>query len=327
MRVIRSATLRPLAGRKIAVLGYGSQGRAQALNLRDAGFVPVIGLPTRSASRRKARADRLTVLTPAEAVAKSDIVFVLAPDHVHGVLFDAEIAPRLYAGQTLVFAHASSVHFGVLRPPVFVDVILVAPLGPGKRLRELRGRADGVPCFWAVDQNPSRGAQQTALALARAIGCLPAGAIQTTFADEAVGDLFGEQAVLCGGLGELLTAGVGTLVRHGLSPQAAYLECVYQIDLIVDLIKSEGLAGMYDLISPTAAYGAKVAGPKVIGVEARRAMERLYADIASGKFFKDWVKHNSPRKSRARLTPNVPPAFARGERDTRRLLDLPQKNR
>lgn len=320
MRVFRSAKLRPLAGRTFAVLGYGSQGRAQALNLRDAGFVPAIGLPPKSASRRAARAERFTIITPAEAVAQSDIIFVLAPDHLHGALFTAEIAPQLRPGVTLVFAHASSVHFGVVRPPKFVDVILVAPLGPGKRLRELRGQSDGVPCFWAISQNPSRSARATALALARAIGCIPAGAIQTTFAAEAVGDLFGEQAVLCGGLGELLKAGVSTLVRHGLSPQAAYLECVYQLDLIVDLIKSEGLTGMYDLISPTAAYGAKLAGPKVIGAESRRAMDRLYDDIASGKFFRDWVRRGSTRKKGSRIAPQVPPAFVRGELETRKLL-------
>jgi ketol-acid reductoisomerase len=315
MRVNRTASLQPLTSKKIAILGYGSQGRAQALNLRDAGFTPVIGLPPRSTSRRVARADHLQVVVPSKAVANSDVILVLAPDHLHGVLYKTDIEPNLHPGLTLAFAHASSVHFGLVKPPGFVDVILVAPLGPGKRLRELRGRSDGVPCFWAVHQCASRRARRMALALAHGIGCLPAGAIETTFADEAVGDLFGEQAVLCGGLGQLLEAGVSTLVRHGLNPDDAYLECVYQLDLIVDLIKTEGLAGMYRLISPTASYGARMAGPRIIGKEARRAMDRLYNEIASGKFFSNWAKHGSVSKSRREIAPPVSAVFARGERE------------
>ena len=320
MHVIRSASLRPLTGKSIAILGYGSQGRAQALNLRDAGFVPVVGLPPRSASRRVAGRDHFQAVAPMRAVASSDVIFVLAPDHLHGVVYETDIRANLRPGQTLVFAHASSVHFGLVQPPKFVDVLLVAPLGPGKRLRELRGRPDGVPCFWAIHQEVSRQARAVALALARGIGCIPAGAIQTTFADEAIGDLFGEQTVLCGGLGELLQAGVTTLIRRGLKPHAAYLECVYQLDLIVDLIKSEGLAGMYQSISPTASFGAKKAGPMIIGPEARRAMDRLYGEIASGKFFRDWVKHGSVVRSRRRIAPEVPVAFQRGERDVLKSL-------
>src|SRR3990172_5281670 len=228
MRVVHSASLRPLTGKRITILGYGSQGAAQALNLRDAGFVATIGLPEKSGTRRIARRDGFKVVIPSRGVAAADIVFVLTPDHLHGLIYDTGIKPNLRPGQTFVFAHASSVHFGLVKPPGLVDVILVAPLGPGKRLRELRGRSDGVPCFWAVHQDASHRARRMALALAHGIGCLPAGAIETTFADEAVGDLFGEQAVLCGGLGRLLEAGVSTLVRHGLSPDDAYLECVYQ---------------------------------------------------------------------------------------------------
>ncbi|MEW5873990.1 MAG: ketol-acid reductoisomerase [Candidatus Zixiibacteriota bacterium] len=320
MRVIRSASLQPLKNRRIAVLGYGSQGRAQALNLRDAGFELLIGLPVRSGSRTKARRDRMRVVSPAEAVQQSNIIFVLAPDHRHGIVFHAEIEPNLRPGQMLVFAHASSVHFGIVAPPPYVDTILIAPLGPGQRLRELAGRSDGVACFFAIHQDPSRTSRRTGLALARAVGCIPAGAIVTTFADEAIGDLFGEQAVLCGGLGELLQAGVETLIRHGLSPENAYLECVYQLDLIVDLIKQHGLPGMYERISPTAAYGARVAGPRVIPEASRKAMDALYKSIASGEFFRAWVRTGSGKRAKRTMYPTVSMKFRNAESRVLKVL-------
>jgi ketol-acid reductoisomerase len=220
----------------------------------------------------------------------------------------------------LVFAHASSVHFGTVCPPATVDVVLIAPLGPGQRLRELAGQKDGVACFFAIHQDASRSARPLGLALARAIGCIPAGAIDTTFADEAVGDLFGEQAVLCGGLGNLLMAGVETLTRHGLSPENAYLECVYQLGLIVDLIKQHGLAGMYERISPTAAYGARVAGRQIIARESRAAMERLYRDVASGTFFRRWVKQGVRTNTRKAIVPPIPAEFSRAERTVLKSL-------
>lgn len=313
MKIIRTASLAPLKGRTIAILGYGSQGRTQALNLRDAGLTATIGLPGRSRSRRTATADGFTVTTPAKAAA-ADVIFFLVPDHLHGTVFDHDIRDHLRAGQLLVFAHASSVHFDLVTPPPFVDVVLVAPLGPGKPLRELNAQPDGVPCFFAIEQDASGDARKIGLALAHAIGCIPAGAIETTFAEEAVGDLFGEQAVLCGGLGELLRAGVETLIKRGLTPHNAYLECVYQIDLIVDLIKSEGLAGMYRLISPTAAYGAREAGPAVISPGSRKAMERLYDDIESGRFFRNWVKQGKRGFPRKQIEPPVSRAFTNAER-------------
>ena len=319
MKIIRTASLQPLKNRRIAILGYGSQGRAQALNLREAGFEATLGLPARSRSQRQSKADGFTVTTPAKA-ADADILLFLIPDHVHGTVFETEVRAHLRPKQMLVFAHASSVHFGLLVPPPFVDVILIAPMGPGKRLRELNAQTDGVPCFFAVEQDASHSARKIGLALARAIGCLPAGAIETTFAEEAVGDLFGEQAVLCGGLGELLKAGVETLIARGLTPHNAYLECVYQIDLIVDLIKSEGLAGMYRLISPTAAYGAREAGPAVISPGSRRAMERLFNEIESGRFFKDWTKQGAHRLPRHLIEPPVSAAFTNAERQVLRAL-------
>ena len=290
MRVIRTSSLSPLRSKSIAVIGYGSQGRAQALNLRDAGYGPIVGLPAGSRTRARARRDGLRVRTPSVATREADIVFVLAPDHLHGQIYENEIAPSLSSGKMLVFAHGSSIHFGLIKPTRDVDVILLAPLGPGKRLRELRGTREGIACFFAIHQSTSKRTRTTALALAKAIGCLPAGAIETTFAEEAVGDLFGEQAVLCGGLSALLQAGVETLVRHGATPTNAYLECVYQLDLIVDLIKSEGLRGMFKQISPTAAYGATKAGPRIISASSRKAMDSLYSEIDSGKFIRRWIR-------------------------------------
>jgi ketol-acid reductoisomerase len=253
-------------------------------------------------------------------VAQADIIFVLAPDHLHASVFRADIESNLGEHRMLVFAHASSVHFGMVKPPPFVDVVLVAPLGPGKRLRELHGRADGVPCFFAIHQNPSQRARPLGLAVARAIGCIPAGAIETTFAEEAVGDLFGEQAVLCGGLGELLTAGVETLIARGLTPHNAYLECVYQLDLIVDLIKSEGLAGMYRRISPTASYGARQAGPRVISETSRRAMTKLFKEIESGAFFEAWTRKGQRNPSRDHIDPPVSRSFREAEREVLKAL-------
>lgn len=313
MKITRTASLEPLKGRSIAILGYGSQGRAQALNLRDAGFESIIALPSRSRSKRTATADGFTVTTPAKT-ADADILFFLIPDHIHATVFEYDIREHLHPKQMLVFAHASSVHFNLVKPPPFIDVVLIAPLGPGKRLRELNAQPDGIPCFFAIAQDASGKARKIGMALARAIGCIPAGAIETTFAEEAVGDLFGEQAVLCGGLGELLKAGVETLIKRGLAPHNAYLECVYQLDLIVDLIKSEGLAGMYRLISPTAAYGAREAGPAVISAGSRRAMERLYDDIESGRFFKNWSKQGARNLPRDKIAPPVSRAFTGAER-------------
>lgn len=289
MRVIRTSSLRPLRGKTIGIIGYGSQGRAQALNLRDAGIAPIIGLPARSRSRAVARRDGMVVKTVANVTRLCDVLFMLAPDHLHGIIYVQAIEPHLREGQMLVFAHASSVHFGLVKPIDNVDVILIAPLGPGKRLRELYGMREGVACFFALHQNATKGARAIGLALAKAIGCIPAGAIETTFEEEAVGDLFGEQAVLCGGVPSLLQAGVDTLVRHGASPARAYLECVYQLDLIVDLLKADGIRGMYAQISPTAAYGAMSAGPKIISPDVRKAMDEIHRNIVSGSFMRRWV--------------------------------------
>lgn len=321
MRITRTSTLRPLRGKTIGIIGYGSQGRAQALNLRDAGIIPWIGLPSSSRSRAIARRDGFSVMTVAQLIKTVDILFLLAPDHLHGAIYDREMAPYLRTGQMLVFAHASSVHFGLVRPPRGIDVVLVAPLGPGKRLRELRGSKEGVACFVAIQQGATKRARPIALALAKGIGCIPAGAIETTFAEEAVGDLFGEQAVLCGGVPALLQAGVETLVRHGADPARAYLECVYQLDLIVDLLKTDGIRGMYAQISPTAAFGARVAGPRIVTPAVRRAMDGIFRDIDSGGFMRQWVK-SAQHESRAE---RVSTSYLKGEREVLSALAASRK--
>lgn len=321
MRITRTSTLRPLRDKTVGIIGYGSQGRAQALNMRDAGIEPRIGLPGRSRSRSIARRDGLTVMSTGLLTQTSDILFVLAPDHLHGTIYDCDIAPHLRSGQLLVFAHASSIHFGLVKPPRDVDVVLVAPLGPGKRLRELRGLSSGVACFIAIHQNATKQARPVALALAKGIGCIAAGAIETTFAEEAVGDLFGEQAVLCGGVPALLQAGVETLVRHGADPARAYLECVYQLDLIVDLIKTDGIRGMFEQISPTAAFGAKAAGPLIVTSAVHRAMDRIHMNIVSGSFMRQWVK-SAKHEVRAG---KISASYLKGEREVLSVLSPSSK--
>ena len=322
MRVIRTSSLRPLRGKTIGIIGYGSQGRAQALNLHDAGFTPTIGLPTNSRSRIVARRDGMRIKTTTDVTRTSDVLFILAPDHQHGSIYAQQIKPHLRKGQTLVFAHASSVHFGLVKPIRDVDVVLIAPLGPGKRLRELRGMREGVACFFAVHQNATKSARPVGLALAKAIGCIPAGLIETTFAEEAVGDLFGEQAALCGGVPALLQAAVDTLVRHGANPARAYLECVYQLDLIVDLLKIDGVQGMYEQISPTAAFGAKVAGPKIISPAVRGTLDAIYRDIGSGSFMRRWVRS----AGRTSIAPRIPTSYLKGESEVISSL-MPKRKR
>ena len=229
---------------KIAVIGYGSQGKAQALNLRDSGFMPIIGLPSKSRSRKIAQKDGFTVTTPTKAVKNSDLISILIPDHKHKELFENELVGAIKKGQIFIFAHSFSVHFKLVKPPENVDFVLVAPHSPGVRLREKYLSGDGVLSFIGRTETSSKNSLNIAAAYAKAIGCANKGAIVATFAEEAIGDIFGEQAVLCGGLSALLKAGFDTLINAGLPPHNAYIECVYQLDLIVDLIKKYGIAGM-----------------------------------------------------------------------------------
>lgn len=278
-----------LKNRKLAVIGYGSQGRAQALNLRDSGLTPVIGLQTKSKSRPQARRDGFTVITPAKAVQNAEIIVVLVPDHKHKELFERDLQGAIYPGRTFIFAHALSVHFGLVRQPENIDFLLVAPHGPGIRVREKYLAGEGVTAFIGRTDKSSKGCLKLAASYAVAMGCDKAGMIETSFHDEAVGDIFGEQAVLCGGLAGLLKSGFDTLVHAGLPPENAYLECVYQLDLIVDLIKKYGIGGMYDRISVTAALGSMKAESKIINRQSRKAMKAMLKNIESGKFANDLI--------------------------------------
>ncbi len=285
----KQADLRHLRNKTIAVLGYGNQGRAQALNLRDSGLDVVIGLPGKDRSIRQARQDGFRVWPMGRAVQAANIVSVLTPDHVHGEVFKRHIQPNLLPGKTMLFACGLSIHFGLVVPPEFVDVVMVAPHAPGEIMRNLFEHGKGVPCFVAVWRDASGTAKKTALAYAKAIGCTRAGAFETTFELEAVGDLFGEQAVLCGGVPELVRAGFETLTEAGFPPENAYLECLHQLDFIVDAIKKYGIAGMYDRISQVAEYGSYVSGSKIVDKQVKRRMAGLLKEIKSGAFLEGWI--------------------------------------
>lgn len=283
----KDAHLRHLKGKRIAIIGYGSQGRAQALSLRDSGIDVVIGLHQKSKKRRIARRDGFRVYSTEKAAELGDVIVLLAPDHLHQRIFATQIKDYLRPRKALIFAHAFSVHFKLVVPPKSVDVILVAPHGPGELTKERFVAKKGITSFIAIHQDYSRKAGKIALAYTKAIGATRGGAMLTTFRDEAIGDLFGEQAVLCGGLAELLKSGFETLVEDGLSPENAYLECVHQIDLIVELIKKHGIAGMFDRISQIAEFGSYLSGPKVIN---KSQMKRILEQVKNGTFTRKWIK-------------------------------------
>lgn len=287
---IRQINLTILKGKKIAILGYGSQGRAQALNLRDSGFTPIIGLPASSHSRRKAKADKFRVETPFDVVKDADLIAVLASDQVHGELFAKQIRKAIHPGQIFIFAHALSVHFKLVKQPKEVDFVLVAPHAPGLRMRERFLQGGSVSAFIGKTDKSSQQSMRFAAAYAKAIGCNHRALVISSFADEAIGDIFGEQAVLCGGLAGLIKAGYKTLVKSGIPPHNAYLECIYQLDLIVDLIKRYGISGMYERISFTARYGGRRAENKIINAQSKRAMSELLKDIKSGIFVKKLLR-------------------------------------
>ncbi|MGB2697198.1 MAG: ketol-acid reductoisomerase [Candidatus Zixiibacteriota bacterium] len=283
----KDANLRYFKGKKIAIIGYGSQGQAQALNLRDSGMDVLIGLHQKSKRKAKAKRDGFTVYPTEKAAEMGNLIAILAPDHLHKDIFDNQIKDHLKPEDALIFAHAFSIHFDLVIPPKFVDVILVAPHGPGELIRQRFLDKKGITSFIAVQKDYSKKAKKIALAYAKAIGATRGGAMLTTFRDEAIGDLFGEQAVLCGGLAELLKSGFETLVEDGLPPENAYLECVHQIDLIVELIKKYGIAGMYNRISQIAEYGSYVSGKKVINKDH---MKKILAQVKNGTFTKKWLK-------------------------------------
>jgi ketol-acid reductoisomerase len=283
------ATLEPLKGKKIAVIGYGSQGHAHALNLRDSGMDVRVGLRPDSASRQKAEKAGLRVVDAATAAREADIVMMLTPDEMGAEIYESEIAPGLKGGKYLAFGHGFNIHFKKITPPRDVNVFMVAPKGPGHLVRSQYEKGQGVPCLLAVAADPSGDTAKVGLAYAKAIGGTRAGVIETTFKDETETDLFGEQAVLCGGLTELIRAGYETLVEAGYPPEMAYFECLHEVKLIVDLIYEGGIANMRYSISNTAEYGDMTRGKRVIGTEARQAMKALLKDIQSGAFADEWI--------------------------------------
>ena len=285
----QDADLTPLRGRKIAVIGYGSQGHAHAQNLRDSGMDVRVGLRADSASRPKAEQAGLCVVDTATAAREADIVMILVPDEQGGEIYEGEIAPGLAPGKYLAFGHGFNIHYEKIVPPAGVNVFMVAPKGPGHLVRSEYQKGRGVPCLLAVAQDPSGDTKQIGLAYAKAIGGTRAGVLETTFKEETETDLFGEQSVLCGGLTELIRAGYETLVEAGYSPEMAYFECLHEVKLIVDLIYEGGIANMRYSISNTAEYGDMTRGRRVIGEETRRAMKAILADIQSGKFADEWI--------------------------------------
>jgi ketol-acid reductoisomerase len=292
------ADLRNLEGKTVSIIGYGSQGHAHALNLRDSGVSVIVGLRPDSVSVAKAREQELTVLPPAEAAAKGDIVMVLVPDELQGDLFREEIAPGLVPGNAIMFAHGFSIHFGQVLPPAGVDCFMVAPKGPGHLVRRQYEEGKGVPGLVAVAQDATGNARDLALAYAKGIGCARAGVIETTFAEETETDLFGEQVVLCGGLTELVRAGYETLVEAGYNPEMAYFECLHELKLIVDLMYEKGISGMRYSISNTAEYGDITRGPRIITDETRAEMKKILAEIQTGAFASEWLSENNVGKPR-----------------------------
>ncbi|HIW62887.1 MAG TPA: ketol-acid reductoisomerase [Candidatus Stackebrandtia excrementipullorum] len=290
------ADLAVLGDRKVAVLGYGSQGHAHALSLRDSGVDVRVGLPEGSKSRAKAAEEGLRVVTPAEAASEADVIMVLIPDTVQAQVYETDIAPNLSSGDVLMFGHGFNIRYNLIKAPGDVDVAMVAPKGPGHVVRRQFAEGKGVPCLVAVDQDASGKALPIALAYAKAIGGTRAGVLKTTFTEETETDLFGEQAVLCGGVAELIRAGFDTLVDAGYAPEAAYFEVLHELKLIVDMINEGGLSNMWYSVSDTAEYGGVTRGPRIITDETRAEMRRVLGEIQDGSFAKEWVEESKTYK-------------------------------
>ena len=288
----KDVTSDELQGKKVAVLGYGSQGHAHALNLRDSGVSVVVGLRRGSKSRVRAESADLLVLDTPEAVKAADAVMLALPDQLQGEAYRTEIEPNLKSGQMIMFAHGFNIHFGQIVPPKNIDVAMVAPKGPGHILRDLYVEKVGIPALFAIHNDATGRAREIALSYAKGIGCAKAGLIETTFKDETETDLFGEQAVLCGGATALIKTGFEILVEAGYDPRLAYFECLHELKLIVELIYQGGLAYMRHSISDTAEYGDYISGPRVIDDRARLAMKQILSDIQDGTFAKSWILEN-----------------------------------
>jgi ketol-acid reductoisomerase len=286
------ADLTLLDGKTVAIIGYGSQGHAHARNLKDSGVDVVVGLREDSASVEKARSHGLEVLPVADAASRGDLVMILLPDELHGQVYASDIADGIADGNLLLFGHGFSILYGEVTPPPGVGAVLVAPKGPGHLVRRQFTEGSGVPGLVAIHQDPNGDAQKLALAYAKGIGCTRGGVFETTFREETETDLFGEQAVLCGGASELVQAGFDTLVEAGYDPQMAYFECLHELKLIVDLMYEKGLAGMRYSISNTAEYGDYSRGKRVITADTRANMKQILAEIQSGEFAREWIAEN-----------------------------------
>jgi ketol-acid reductoisomerase len=299
----RDADVNLIKSKKIVVVGYGSQGHAHALNLKDSGVKDVrVALRAGSATAKKAEAAGLTVMTPAEAAKWADLVMVLTPDELQAKLYAEDLGPNMKQGAAIAFAHGLNIHFKLIEPRPDLDVIMIAPKGPGHTVRGEYVKGGGVPCLVAVAQNPSGNALEIALSYASAIGGGRSGVIETNFREECETDLFGEQAVLCGGLVALIQAGFETLVEAGYAPEMAYFECLHEVKLIVDLIYEGGIANMNYSISNTAEYGEYVTGPRIITPETKAEMKRVLNDIQQGKFARDWVLENKAGQASFKAT-------------------------
>ncbi len=285
----KDATLEPLKGKKIAIIGYGSQGHAHALNLRDSGMDVRVGLRSDSTSKPKAEKAGLRVVDTATAAKEADVIMVLVPDEQGAEIYDRDILPGLKAGKYLAWGHGFNIHFKKVVPPADVNVFMVAPKGPGHLVRSEYEKGRGVPCLLAIAQDPSGNTQQVGLAYAKGIGGTRAAVLETSFKEETETDLFGEQAVLCGGLTELIRAGYETLVQAGYAPEMAYFECLHEVKLIVDLIYEGGIANMRYSISNTAEYGDMTRGKRIVTDETRKAMKAILTEIQSGKFAEEWI--------------------------------------
>ena len=286
------ANLELLSDRTVAVIGYGSQGHAHSLNLKESGVSVVVGLREGSARRAEAESAGLKVAAVAEAARAGDIIMILINDEVQRTVYEADIRPNLEGGDALAFAHGFNIHFGQVVPPADVDVFMVAPKGPGHLVRRVYSEGGGVPGLLAVEQDATGRAHEIGLAYAKGIGCTRGGVIQTTFREETETDLFGEQVVLCGGLTELIRAGFDTLVEAGYQPEVAYFECLHEVKLIVDLIYEGGIANMRSSISDTAEFGDLTRGGRVVTEETRREMKRILAQVQNGQFAKEWLLEN-----------------------------------
>ena len=296
------ADLGRLKGKKIAIIGYGSQGHAHALNLKDNGQDVVVGLHAGSKSRQKVEADGLQAMSVSDAAEQADIIMMLVPDPTCAAIYQEQVAPHMRPGKTLMFAHGFNIHFNQIHPAKDVDVSMIAPKAPGHRVRELFTEGVGVPALVAIFQDASGSAMPTALAYGKGLGCTKAGVLETTFAEETETDLFGEQVVLCGGVSALVKHSFQTLVDAGYQPEIAYFECLHELKLIVDLIYQGGLSYMRYSISDTAEWGDYISGPKIVTDETKATMKQILADIQSGKFAREWIAENQTNRPSFYLT-------------------------